>query len=594
MAKKEKLRIKESTQSKHGRNEGNESTGLTKQTKQQMEGMKRMISTNPHNPPPVDSMTARENTSSSPFTVNVSLDEASYQQQMRDLDRQVQTRSVREKKEQLKAAWEKIKAEMDKTEHEAIVNETSVQAVDQHCRNSFGKVRVTNKMREEADKAGLQLKLTKPDLMTEIIFLNRDGGGLNQSKCMMSLKERMLKRYTLMMKTLVRNLTQQSQKEVLIELQLNTDSEAKEEKATLEERCKELTQKLESTEQSLVSQRTDTSIKQKTLQSELEEKKKLINELEDKVEQSKLKKSEEKGDGGGLEPVKVYDNVTEGKDAEEIQTDDEDTDQKSDTTVTEGVADRTPTEHRQSLEDIQTKLEMERATLESQLKEAKEEKATLEERCKELTQKLESSEQSLVSQRIENRVEREKLKSEVEEKKKLINELEDKVGEYEDKLEQSDLKKSGEKGDGGGLKPVKVFDDVIEGKEAEQIQIDDEDTDQISKKMLTGRVDSISHGKSLKDIQSKLMERATLESQLKEAKEEKAILEEGRKELTQKLESTEQSLVSQRIVNRVEREKLQSELQLEEKLAKELDYTVEELDHNLELSLQREPDKDLT
>ncbi|XP_070545672.1 cortexillin-1-like [Ptychodera flava] len=85
---------------------------------------------------------------------------------------------------------------------------------------------------------------------------------------------------------------------------------------------------------------------------------------------------------------------------------------------------------------------MPRTTLESQLKEAKEEKATLEERCKELTQKLESTEQSLVSQRMDTSVKQKTLQSELEEKKKLINELQDRVGELEHKLEQSELKKT--------------------------------------------------------------------------------------------------------------------------------------------------------
>ncbi|XP_070546554.1 uncharacterized protein [Ptychodera flava] len=60
-------------------------------------------------------------------------------------------------------------------------------------------------------------------------------------------------------------------------------------------------------------------------------------------------------DGGGLKPVKVYDDVIEGKDAEEIHIDDEDTDQKSDTMVTERVDSGSQTELGQSLEDIQSK-----------------------------------------------------------------------------------------------------------------------------------------------------------------------------------------------------------------------------------------------
>ncbi|XP_070550092.1 myosin-7-like isoform X1 [Ptychodera flava] len=308
------------------------------------------------------------------FMVHVRLDEESYQQQMRDLDSQVQTRSVRKKTEQLEAAWEKIQRELDKTESEAITNNTSVQKVDQNCRDSFGEgtvtkstkrdslaisidlpslynlyrlkqtclsgsfpdsfepLLITDKMREEADKVGLQLKLTATYDQArfdelELFFINRDGGG--------------------------------------------------------------------------------------------------------------------------LEPVKMYHDVIEGEDDEEILTDDEDTDQKSDTMVTERMDSSSQTEQRQSTEDIQSKSEMERTTLESQLKEAKEEKGTLEDRCKELTQKLESAEQSLVSQRIGNSMEREKLQSELEQNQKLIKELQDKVpvAELEHQLEQSDLKKQGEKGD---------------------------------------------------------------------------------------------------------------------------------------------------
>ncbi|XP_070549125.1 myb-like protein X [Ptychodera flava] len=288
-------------------------------------------------------------------------------------------------------------------------------------------------------------------------------------------------------------------------------------------------------------------------------------------------------DGGGLEPVEIHDDIIEAEDAEEIPVyiDTEETNQKSNT-VTEGVADRTPSEHRQYLEDIQSKSEVERATLERQLKDAKKEKDTLEERFKELTQKLKKTEKSLVSQPIE----RKKLQSELGQKNKLIKQLQGKVTEVDHKKEQSDVYKPGEKGDGSGLKPVKVSDDVIEGKDAEEIQIDDEDTDQKSDTMITGTVDST----ALEDIQSK----STLESQLKEAKEEKATLEERRKELTQKLERTEQSLVSQRIAffsqrigKSTEREKLQSELEEKEKLTKKLDNTVEEFKHNLEHSSQK-------
>ncbi|XP_070545708.1 cingulin-like protein 1 [Ptychodera flava] len=308
---------------------------------------------------------------SSDFMVHIGLNEELYVQQMRDLDNQRQTRSVREKKKKLKAAWEKCKAQHEDTTNEVITNEESQQTVSKnsrkHCGNvkvkgtkksslaihldlptlynlyrlehtclsgsfpdSFEPLLITDKMREEADKVGLQLKLkatydqARFDEL-ELFFINRDGGG--------------------------------------------------------------------------------------------------------------------------LKPVKVYDDVFEGKDAEEIHIDDEDNDQKPDTLVTERVDSGSQTEQGQTLEDIQSKFEMERATLESQLKEAKEEKATLEERCKELTQKLASTEQSLVSQRIGNSMEREKLQSELEQNQKLVKELQNKVDELQHKLELSDLKKAGDKGD---------------------------------------------------------------------------------------------------------------------------------------------------
>ncbi|XP_070550107.1 triadin-like [Ptychodera flava] len=369
MPRKE-IRSRQCKLSKPGRTERNESGPMkTNQTKYKTQRMKEM-STNPSNPPPLDSTKAKENTDSDDFMVHVGLDEESYQQQMRDLDSQVQTRSVREKKEQLKAAWEKIKAEMDKTECEAITNNNSVQRVDQNCRDNFGEVSVTSmkqdslaisldlptlynlyrlkqtclsgsfpdsfepllitdEMREGAEKVGLQLKLkatydqARFDEL-ELFFINRDGVDLNLSKCiMMSLREKMMKRYSLMMKTLIRNLMQWSQEELIVVLRLNTDSplkisninlrwkgatlesqlkEAKKEKATLEERCKDLTQKLESTEQSLVSQRIGNSMEKEKLQSELKQNHKLIGELQDKVaelehqlEQSDLKKHGEKG-----------------------------------------------------------------------------------------------------------------------------------------------------------------------------------------------------------------------------------------------------------------------------------------------------------
>ncbi|XP_070545673.1 uncharacterized protein [Ptychodera flava] len=279
---------------------------------------------------------------------------------MKTLDKQESTSSVREEKEKLNATWKECNGDFETNANEVTINEESQQTVHYNCEEHFGKVKVkgteqsslaihldlptvynlyrlehtclsgsfpdsfeplliTDKMREEADKVGLQLKLkatydqARFDEL-ELFFINRDGGG--------------------------------------------------------------------------------------------------------------------------LKPVKVYDDVIEGKDAEEIHIDDEDTDQKSDTMVTERVDSSSQTELGQSLEDIESKFEMERATLESQLKEEKEEKGTFGERCKELTEKLESTEQSLVSQLTGYSVEREKLQSELEEKKKLIKELENTVAQLEHNVQQ--------------------------------------------------------------------------------------------------------------------------------------------------------------
>ncbi|XP_070550117.1 uncharacterized protein [Ptychodera flava] len=143
MLRKE-IRSWQREQSNPGRSERNKSGPMkTNQTKYKTQRMKEMT-TNPSNPPPLDSTKAKENTGSDAFIVHVGLDEESYQQQMRDLNSKVQTRSVRKKKEQLKAAWEKIQAEMDKTECEALTNNNSVQRVDQNCKDSFGEVSVTS------------------------------------------------------------------------------------------------------------------------------------------------------------------------------------------------------------------------------------------------------------------------------------------------------------------------------------------------------------------------------------------------------------------------------------------------------------------
>ncbi|XP_070550090.1 uncharacterized protein [Ptychodera flava] len=304
--------------------------------------------------------------------VHVGLCEESYQQQISDLDKQSQTMSVREKKEQSKAAWKKIQAELDKTESEVLTNNTSLQRVDHNCRNSFGEGTVTKSTKRDS----LAISLDLPTLYN-----------------LYRLKQ-----------TCLSGSFPDSFEPLLITDKMREEAD----KVGLQLKLKATYDQARFDELELF----------------------FINR-----------------DGGGLEPVKMYHDVIEGEDDEEILIDDEDTGQKSDTMVTGRIDGSSQTEQGQSTEDIQSKSEMERATLESQLKEAKEEKGTLEERCKELTQKLESTEQSLVSQRIGNSMEREKLQSELEQNQKLIKELQDKVAELEHQLEQSDLKKQGGKGD---------------------------------------------------------------------------------------------------------------------------------------------------
>ncbi|XP_070545712.1 coiled-coil domain-containing protein 186-like isoform X2 [Ptychodera flava] len=371
MARGEEIRSGQCKQSKQEQTEINKNGHIKiKQTKQQTQRTKK-ISSSERKQQPVDSTTARDNTYSNAFTVHVGLTEKFYQQQMRDLDRQVQTRSIRKKKEQLKAAWEKIKAEMDKTECEAITNNNSVQRVDQNCRDNFGEVSVTSMKLDS-----LAISLDLPTLYN-----------------LYRLKQ-----------TCLSGSFPDSFEPLLITDKMREEAD----KVGLQLKLKATYDQARFDELELF----------------------FINR-----------------DGGGLEPVKLYDDFNVANDAEEITVpiDDEDTvtDQTSDTMVTERVDSSSQTE--QGEYDIQSKYEME--TLESQLKEAKEEKGTLEERCKELTQKLESTEQSLVSQRIGNSVEREKLQSELKENQKLVKELQNKVDELEYKLELSDLKKSGEKGD---------------------------------------------------------------------------------------------------------------------------------------------------
>ncbi|XP_070546546.1 uncharacterized protein [Ptychodera flava] len=355
-----------------------EGIDTTKPTTMQYEAVKpniqRMggVSKNPGTPSPLpQSIATGDDKDSNDIVVHIGLNDGSYEQQLRELEKQESTSGVREEKEKLNTTWEECNGEFEKKVNEVTVSGESQQMVHYNCKEHFGKVKVkgteqgslaihldlptvynlyrlehtclsgsfpdsfeplliTDKMREEADKVGLQLKLkatydqARFDEL-ELFFINRDGGG--------------------------------------------------------------------------------------------------------------------------LKPVKVYDDVIEGKDAEEVQIDDEDTDQKSHTVNTGKVDRSSQTEQGQSTEDIQSKSEMERATLESQLKAAKEEMAASEERCKELTQKLESSENFLVSQRIGTNVKQNALQSELEKKETRIKELENTVEELKHKLELSELEKHGDKGD---------------------------------------------------------------------------------------------------------------------------------------------------
>ncbi|XP_070556247.1 titin homolog [Ptychodera flava] len=369
-ARGKEIRSRQCKQSEHGQTERNENSHTkTKQTTQQMQTMRR-INTNPSKSPHLDSTTASESTYV--FIVNVGLNEEPYQQQMSDIDGQVQTRKVRKKNEQLKAAWEKIQAELDKNESEAITNMTSLQRVDQNCRDSFGEGTVTMSTKRDS----LAISLDLPTLYN-LYRLKQTclSGSFPDSFEPLLITDKM---------------REEADK---VGLQLNL-------KATY-----------------------------------------------DQARFDELELFFMNRDGGGLVPVKLHDDLIEGKDAEEIHVDDEDTDQKCHTMVTGRVAGSSQDEQGRSWEDIQSNFDMERATLECELKEAKEEKATMEERCKELTQKLDSSEQSLVSQRIGNSVEREKLQSELELKETLIKELQDKVAELDHNKGQSDMQRPGEKGD---------------------------------------------------------------------------------------------------------------------------------------------------
>ncbi|XP_070545681.1 uncharacterized protein [Ptychodera flava] len=233
---------------------------------------------------------AKHNTDSNAFTVHVGLTEESYQQQMRDLDSQVQTISVREKKEQLKSAWEKIQAEMDKTECEAVVDNNSVQRVDQNCRDNFGEVSVTS-MKQDS----LAISLDLPTLYN-----------------LYRLKQ-----------TCLSGSFPDSFEPLLITDKMREEAD----KVGLQLKLKAIYDQARFDELELF----------------------FINR-----------------DGGGLEPVKLYDDFNVAKDAEEITDDDMVADQKSHTMVTERVDSSSENEQGKSLEDIQSKLEMKRVTLESQ------------------------------------------------------------------------------------------------------------------------------------------------------------------------------------------------------------------------------------
>ncbi|XP_070546135.1 enolase-phosphatase E1-like [Ptychodera flava] len=191
------------------------------------------------------------------------------------------------------------------------------------------------------------------------------------------------------------------------------------------------------------------------------------------------------GDGGGLGPVKVLQDIIEPEDGEEIlilpnitgsvESADVLHDDSSEEEKHQQFKDK------KALEGKQSEPEPERAILESQLDGAKREKAVLEERCKELTEKLESTEKAMVSQRVKNREKREKMQFQLEEQERLIKELQNKPGESGQKLEQPDLQKEEEKG-------VEKTEETTDVETVKSLQADSSIMQHIKESAVTGGV----------------------------------------------------------------------------------------------------------
>ncbi|XP_070546139.1 DNA ligase 1-like [Ptychodera flava] len=190
------------------------------------------------------------------------------------------------------------------------------------------------------------------------------------------------------------------------------------------------------------------------------------------------------GDGGGLGPVKVLQDIIEPEDAEEILILPNITGSVESADVSHDSSEEEKHQQfkdKKALEGKQSEPEPERAILESQLDGAKREKAVLEERCKELTQKLESTEKAMVSQRVKNREKREKMQSQLEEQERLIKELQNKPGESGQKLEQPDLQKEEEKG-------VEKTEETVDVEKVKSLQDDSSIMQPIKESAVTGGV----------------------------------------------------------------------------------------------------------
>ncbi|XP_070550771.1 flagellar attachment zone protein 1-like [Ptychodera flava] len=225
--------------------------------------------------------------------------------------------------------------------------------------------------------------------------------------------------------------------------------EAKQEKTILDERGNEMAEMLKRNEQCLASQVIDIRKERMKLLSELEENKRLIEELqaeramlethlvEAKLEKATLdKRCNEMAETLERDEHLLASQVIEtSKEREKLQSELE--------------------ENKRLIEELQA----ERAMLETQLVEAKLEKATLDKRCNEMAETLERDEHLLASQVIGNSKQREKLQSELEEKKELIKELQGKVAKLEQILEQ--FQKQREKGTVSDTVPFSVFDCML-------------------------------------------------------------------------------------------------------------------------------------